>query len=150
MSFSPPGASRPGIAPAPTSGLKVLVVDDHVDGAESLGILLEVFGHEVRTSFDGQAALDQVIAWQPDLVLMDLSLPVMDGYEAARRVISHVADTPGFALPLLVALSGYSGEEERAKTALAGFQHHLVKPVPPDRLQSVLALARANRAVWTG
>lgn len=150
MFFSSLGVAHPGTSTASTAGLKVLVVDDHVDGAEALSILFEVFGHEVRTSFDGQTALDEIIAWQPDLVLMDLSLPVMDGYEAARRVIAHSADTPGFALPLLVALSGYSGEQEQARTAQAGFQHHLVKPVPTDHLQSILALAQANRAARIG
>ena len=145
MSFLPPGKSNPGLVPIATAGLKVLVVDDHVDGAEALGILLEVFGHDVRTCFDGQAALDEILDWQPDLVLMDLSLPVMDGYEAARRVVAHGDQTPAFAVPLLVALSGYSGDEERAKTAAAGFKQHLVKPVAPERLQAVIAYAQATR-----
>jgi CheY-like chemotaxis protein len=132
--MSVPPASHAAGAP---SSLKVLVVDDHVDSAEALSMLLEVFGHEVRSCHDGQAAVDQAAQWQPDLVLMDLSLPILTGYEAARQIVAgRTAAQPH--CPMLVALSGHSGAAEREQSLQAGFVRHLVKPVAPDVLQAVL------------
>jgi two-component system OmpR family response regulator len=137
MPYTPAPSASSDIA----GGLRVLVVDDHMDAAEALGILLEVFGHEVKTSFDGQQALDTIVAWEPDLVLMDLSLPVIDGYEAGQRVQAHAAANPGFAVPYMAALSGFSGDAERQRTAACGYARHLVKPVGPDQLKAVIAEA---------
>jgi CheY-like chemotaxis protein len=138
MSFTPASSDS-------ATGLRVLVVDDHMDAAEALGILLEVFGHDVKTSFDGQQAVETIVAWQPDLVLMDLSLPLMDGYEAGRRIQAHVAAHPDFPLPYMAALSGFSGDAERERTAQCGYARHLVKPVGPDQLKAVIAEAARHR-----
>lgn len=128
------------------AALKVLVVDDHADGAEALGMLIEMYGHDVSLAFDGQQALDRVLSWQPDLVLMDLSLPVLDGCEATRRVFAHAASHPDFVAPMMVALSGFNADADQVRTAEAGFGQHLVKPLPPAALQALLAQAAAIRS----
>jgi CheY-like chemotaxis protein len=109
----------------------VLVVDDNVDAAESLGLLLEVWGHEVRTAHDGPAALAVAEEFEPDLVLLDIGLPGMDGYEVARRLRSTAA--------VLVALTGYGLREDAERARAAGFAAHVVKPASPERLQQLLA-----------
>jgi CheY-like chemotaxis protein len=102
----------------------VLVVDDNVDAADSLALLLRIGGHEVRACHDGPAALALVDEFAPDLVLLDIGLPGMDGYEVARRLRAR----PGSDKVLLVALTGYGQEEDMRRSRQAGFDQHLVKP----------------------
>jgi signal transduction histidine kinase len=111
--------------------LRVLVVDDNVDGARSLAMLLGVLGHEVRIGHDGPQALEAAACFRPEVVLLDIGLPRgMDGYEVARRLRAQ----PGLEQTLLVALTGYGGEEDRARAGQAGFSAHFVKPVDLDVL----------------
>jgi signal transduction histidine kinase/integral membrane sensor domain MASE1 len=132
-------AARPAAAPAPPrapGGRRVLVVDDNVDGAESLGLLLSLDGHEVRLAHDGPSALDTARQYQPDVVLLDIGLPdAMDGYEVARRLRSEL----GLRSALLLALTGFGQEEDRRRSREAGFDDHLVKPVEPARLKRLLS-----------
>jgi PAS domain S-box-containing protein len=120
---------------APAGHARVLLVEDNVDAADSLTILLELLGHEVRVVYDGLAALDAVRAGLPDVVLLDIGLPGLDGYEVARR-IRRLA---GAERVVLIALTGYGRDEDRARTQAAGFDLHLVKPVDPEALQGVVA-----------
>ena len=125
-------AARPA---APTSGLRLLVVDDNRDAADSLAVLLRLQGHEVRVVHDGPAALEVAPSYRPDAVFLDLGMPGMDGYEVARRL----RKTPGLEKTVLAALTGWGQREDRRRTAEAGFDHHLVKPPEPKALEGVLA-----------
>jgi CheY-like chemotaxis protein len=120
--------------PAPVR-LRVLVVDDNRDAADSLGVLLDVLGYEVRVAHDGNAALEAVGRFDPVLVLLDLGMPEMDGYEVARRLRAG----PGGHALVIVALTGWGQEEDRQRSRAAGFDHHLVKPTDIDALQHLLA-----------
>jgi signal transduction histidine kinase len=120
-------------APTVVGGLRILVVDDNHDSAHSLALLLEMQGHEVQTAYDGLAALEAVEAFDPDAVVLDIGLPRLDGYEAARRIRAR----PRLKPLLLVALTGYGHEENRLQAQAAGFDHHLVKPVDLDVLQQL-------------
>lgn len=113
---------------------RVLVVDDNLDSAESLALLLEVMGHTVRSAHDGEQALAEAEAFRPEIVLMDIGMPRMDGYEAARRLrqAEWAAET------ILVALTGWGQDEDRKRSQAAGFDHHLIKPVDPAALESLL------------
>jgi CheY-like chemotaxis protein len=113
---------------------RVLVVDDNRDAADSLAMLLRLGGHEVRVAYDGPTALATVSGFGPDLVLLDLGMPGMDGYEIARRL----RQTPGFAGRTLAALTGWGQEEDRRRTREAGFDRHLVKPVDPAELAALM------------
>jgi two-component system CheB/CheR fusion protein len=124
------------------SPLEVLVVDDHVDAAESLAEVLRLEGHAVRVAHDGPGALVAVGDRRPHAVLLDLGLPGMDGYEVARRI----REDPGLDDVLLVALTGYGRDEDRSRSRESGFEHHLVKPVDLGTLHGVLAEAGARRA----
>jgi PAS domain S-box-containing protein len=121
---------------------RILVVDDNVDAAESLSRLLRLHAHEVRVAYDGVAALAAARDMNPDVVLLDLGLPKMDGLEVAKNLRAH-GDGPR---PLLVAMTGFGQAEDRARTAAAGFDHHLTKPVDPKQLQSLMRTARDARA----
>jgi CheY-like chemotaxis protein len=127
-----PAAERPAQLAAPTvSGTgRVLVVDDNHDAAESLRMLLDHVGYEVRSVEDGQQALATLDGFAPDLAILDIGLPGMDGYELARRLKADPR-VPGLRL---VALTGYGREPDRAKALAAEFDEHLVKPVEPERL----------------
>jgi PAS domain S-box-containing protein len=127
----PPPAST---AATPTA-LRVLLVEDNRDAAEVLGIIIELWGHEVRVALDAAAALDVVGAWTPDVILSDLGLPRMDGYELARRL----REQPSLAGAVLIALSGYGRDEDKQAALDAGFDHHLVKPPDLERLADLLA-----------
>jgi len=120
---------------------RVLVVDDNVDGAESVALLLRLFGHEVRVAHDGLAALAAVEAFRPEVVLLDIGLPGMDGLEVARTLRQQ----PDLKDVLLVALTGYGREEDRRRTQEAGFDVHLVKPVHANDLPPLLARASCGR-----
>ena len=110
-------------------------MDDNRDGAETLAILLRLLGYEVQTAHDGRQALVDVQVFRPDLVLLDIGLPGMSGYEVARRLRSE----PGAGQTKLVAVSGYAREEDRRQAYAAGFDDYLVKPVDFDLLYKLLA-----------
>jgi two-component system OmpR family response regulator len=114
---------------------RILVVDDNTDAVESLALLLELEGHDVRTALDGPAALDLASEFRPQAVLLDIGLPGMDGYEVARRL----RERPETREALIIAITGYGQQEDRALTKAAGFDHHLVKPVDPEELGALLA-----------
>jgi two-component system CheB/CheR fusion protein len=113
---------------------RVLVVDDNADAATSLADLLAVIGHEVRVAHTGPAAIEAAATFRPEVLLLDIGLPGMDGYEVARRVREHSA----LKETLLVALTGYGQEEDRQRAAEAGFDHHLTKPVAWEELEKAL------------
>ena len=119
----------------PSSGLRLLVVDDNQDAANSLAMLLRLQGHEVGVAHDGPAALDMVEVYRPEMVFLDIGMPGMDGYEVARRLRRQ----PGLESVRLAALTGWGQQEDRRRTAEAGFDHHLVKPVEPAALEGLLA-----------
>ena len=114
---------------------RILVVDDNTDAAETLALMLRLTGHEVRTAYDGPTALDLARAHPPDVVLLDIGLPGMNGVEVARRMRQDF----GLTDALLVALTGYGQDEDRRRSQEAGFNAHLVKPVDLDALHGLLA-----------
>src|SRR5690606_12391953 len=123
------GRERAGAAPR-----RILVVDDNRDAADSLAQLLALHGHEVHTAYDGLEAVTAAGQLDPDVILLDIGLRELDGYEAARRIRER---RPKGAT-LLVALTGWGQESDRQNSAAAGFDHHLVKPVDPGALQELL------------
>ena len=125
------------------TGLRVLVVDDNVDAATFLGELLQLNGCEVQIAHDGQAALDAAPAMTPDLAVLDLGLPVIDGYELADRLRAH----PSLANMSIVALSGYAQDHDLERSQRAGFLEHLRKPLEISTLQRLLErLSRARQS----
>ena len=120
---------------SPTPARRVLVVDDNEDAAESLAALLRIFGHEVGVAFDGEQALSLAPELKPDVVLLDLGMPRMDGHEVARRMRA----SPWGASMKIVALSGFGDGADRARSLEAGCNDHLVKPVSPADLEFALA-----------
>jgi PAS domain S-box-containing protein len=128
----PPGEE----SPTWTNPLKarILVVDDLRDSAESLARLLRIEGNEVRTAHDGLEAVAVAADFRPDLVLMDIGMPSMDGYEACRRI----RNLPFGGEVILVAVTGWGQAEDRRKTNAAGFDHHMVKPVEPVAIERLL------------
>jgi signal transduction histidine kinase len=113
---------------------KVLVVDDNRDAAASLGMLLRYLGTDVQTVGDGAAALSAIESYRPDVVLLDIGMPVMDGFEVARRIRENRSNDH----IVLVALTGWGQTEDRNRTRDAGFNHHLVKPADISTIQTLL------------
>ena len=114
---------------------RVLVVDDNRDAAESLAMLLKLKGHDVRTAHDGPSALDSAAQYHPDVVLLDIGLPGMSGYQVAQLI----RGLPGLRNVMLVAVTGYGQDEDRRRAHEAGMDRHLVKPVAPAAVEEVLA-----------
>jgi two-component system CheB/CheR fusion protein len=110
-------------------------VDDHADAARSLAVLLRLWNHDVILARDGPAALAAAAEHHPDIVLLDIGLPGMDGYQVAQQL----RKVPGMQKALLIAMTGYGQEQDRRLAREAGFDHHLVKPVDLEALQSLLA-----------
>jgi CheY-like chemotaxis protein len=135
--LAPPAGSSP--APVP---LRVLVVEDDADTAESYAILLRLWGHDVHTVLSGAGALAAALTYRPDIVLLDIGLPGIDGYQVARALRSHA----GLRESALIAVTGYSHEAERQYCREAGFNLHFVKPVPPEELRVVLATVARSRS----
>ena len=129
-----PAVATRGAPPVPRARRRVLVVEDNVDARESLELLLTMAGHEVVTSGDARSALQKLHAFRPDVALVDIGLPGMDGYTLGRTMRD---DGAGGRL-LLVALTGYGQAEDQAKARAAGFDVHLTKPVDPDRLTELI------------
>ncbi len=122
-------------APVNGAGLHILVVEDNADGALSLAMLLRMYGHVVETVANGPAALESVRTHEPDVVLLDIGLPGMSGYEVARRLIGPRPRKT----PLVIAVTGFGQAEDRRRCAESGIDMHLLKPVEPEYLQAVLA-----------
>jgi CheY-like chemotaxis protein len=123
------------VRPPAASGAKrtVVLVDDEIDGLLSLRDILEGDGHSVRTAAEGTAGLQAILEWAPDVAIVDIGLPGLDGYGIARRVRSSGGTT------YLVALSGYGLAEDKARAQNAGFDEHLTKPADPERLLQLLS-----------
>jgi PAS domain S-box-containing protein len=117
--------------------LRVLVVEDRVDAAEGMAKLLKLAGHEVEVAYDGRAALGAVRGRMPEVILLDIGLPSMDGYEVATRIRKE----EGGREPLLIAVSGYGEDQARQRAGEAGFDHYLVKPIDFNALIALLAPA---------
>ncbi len=122
----------------PLIPMRVLVVDDNRDGAESLVGLLGLIGFNARASFDGPTALDEAAAWLPAVILLDIGLPGMDGYEVARRIRADAR----LAAVRLIAVTGWGAQTDGARTMAAGFDDHWVKPVDPAKLHGLGAARR--------
>ncbi|HKB54118.1 MAG TPA: response regulator, partial [Ramlibacter sp.] len=122
------------------AGLKILVADDNTDAAESLSVLLEMSGHDVRLASDGEEAIRVARAFHPDLALLDIGMPKMNGYEVAQTLRAD-----GDHAPVLVAVTGWGQREDMRRAAGAGFDHHLVKPVDPEQLMALVARTAAAR-----
>jgi CheY-like chemotaxis protein len=133
-------ASAPAQPPAARSA-RVLVVDDNRDVAMTLAALLKHQGHAVQLAHDGPAALAMAAECRPDLVLVDIGLPGMDGYEVARKLRT----LKGLDRAMLAALTGFGHEEHRRRSEEAGFDCHLVKPLKAEELLALLAKAPLER-----
>jgi len=136
---APPAASAPGLAPeiaepASPANRRILIADDLEDSADSLATLLRLMGHEVWTAHDGEDALGAAERYRPEIVLLDLGMPKLDGYEACRRI----REEPWGRNMVLIALTGWGQEDDRRRTGEAGFDVHLVKPVDPAVLLRLL------------
>jgi CheY-like chemotaxis protein len=121
--------TQPAITPR-----RVLVVDDSVDACESLAAVVQMLGHVSATAFDGPQAVAVAAAFHPELILMDITLPGLSGYEAAELIRAQ----PGGEGIVLVALTGWGRDEDRRDTLAAGFQHHVVKPIDFGVLRQLL------------
>ncbi|MDY6948966.1 MAG: response regulator, partial [Pseudomonadota bacterium] len=130
--------AEPMPVPAASPALRVLVADDNLDALESLALLLEVCGHEVRKASDGAETLQVVRAWRPDLALLDIGMPVLDGYEVARRIRGE----PWGSELFLVAVSGWGQSEDRQRATDAGFDLHFRKPIGLPILEGILEKAQ--------
>ncbi|HZR82189.1 MAG TPA: ATP-binding protein [Candidatus Binatia bacterium] len=140
-----PPAEMPAIvaeATAAAAPLRILLADDNEDAVESLSMLLEMAGHEVHAALDGEAAVARAEAVRPDVALLDIGMPKANGYEVARRIRSHAWGAAIF----LVAVTGWGQDDDKRRAREAGFDEHLVKPVPPEALERMLATVAEARA----
>ncbi len=120
--------------------MRILVVDDNVDAADSTAMLLSLDGFEAHSVHSAQAALEAVVSLKPDVVLLDIGLPEMDGYDVARRLRALSSGES----PAIIALTGYGQPADRARAASAGFDEFLVKPVEPEVLNGLLRSLRGG------
>ena len=130
-----PAFHCPGPAARRRSAPLRLVVDDNIDAAESIAILLRLWSHDVHVAYNGSDALALVVEHRPEIVILDIGLPGMSGYELARRIRADGR----FDETTLVAVTGYGQENDRLRSQDAGFDHHLTKPIHPSELQDILA-----------
>lgn len=121
--------------------LRVLVVDDNRDSADTLAMMLRILGHESHTGYDGQDAVEKAAALSPDAVLLDIGMPRLNGYEAAAQIRQQ----PGGEQMLLIAATGWGQDEDRERTSAAGFDAHLIKPINHEELNKLLQTYAAKR-----
>jgi signal transduction histidine kinase/ActR/RegA family two-component response regulator len=140
---APPAEARPPLPSLqrPGAAVRVVIVDDNQDAATSLKMVLEVVGYEVAVAHSGPAGLDLARQQRPDVVLLDIGLPGIDGYEVVRRLRRE----PELAQTVVVAVSGYGSEGDKQRAREAGFDRHLVKPVDPEELLALLIEVRSLR-----
>src|SRR5262249_2287602 len=132
---SGPSASAGEAEMAVRVARRILVVDDNQDAAEMLAVMLSSWGQTTRVAYDGLSALEAAAEFEPQVVLLDIGLPRLDGYETARRMRQQ----PWGPAALLVAVTGWGQESDLERSRQAGFDRHLVKPVAPQQLRSLLA-----------
>ena len=120
--------------------MKIVIADDNRDSADSMAMLLEAGGHEVHVAYDGAEAVAAADKTRPDVILLDIGMPKMDGFECARAIRSQ----PWAAGTLLIALTGWGQEEDKRRAVEAGFDRHLTKPVDPVTLEAVLQVASGS------
>jgi CheY-like chemotaxis protein len=113
----------------------ILIADDNRDGADTLARMLRIMGHETHTVYDGQQAVQTAESLRPEVILLDIGMPKMNGHDAAR----HIRQQPWGKDVLLIALTGWGREEDRRRTQEVGFDHHLVKPVDAKALLALLS-----------
>ena len=128
------------VAPTADHALKVLVVDDNKDAADTVSMLLQTLGHDARLAHDGQEALRAALEYRPHVVLLDIGLPGADGFEVA----TWIRREPALKDVVLVALTGYGRESDRHRSQGVGFDHHLVKPIDLANVEIILASAAAT------
>ena len=134
------GDSNPG---SDARTCRILVVDDNQDGADLMAVLLKMQGHAVEVANDGVSALKSAAAFDPDVVLLDIGLPGLDGYAVAKQLRDTATRRP----PCLIAMTGYGTDEDRRRTQEAGFDHHIVKPIEPADLHALLARSMAAMGI---
>ena len=137
LALSAAPAAPPAHAASPVKksrACRILIVDDNVDAAQVMTTLLELSGHELRQAHDGQSGLQAAMAFRPDVVLLDLGLPGIDGFEVTRRIRQQDA----LKAVVLVAVTGYGRDTDRQRAQAAGFDYHLVKPVDFDDIEKIL------------
>jgi CheY-like chemotaxis protein len=117
---------------------RVLVVDDNPDGREMLKLLLELYGYQVEEAKDGREGVEKALAWEPEVAVVDIGLPLLDGYEVARQLKAALGDRV-----LLIALTAYDSPEDIRRAFAAGFDHHLTKPADVGDLLRLLRSASA-------
>jgi CheY-like chemotaxis protein len=127
--------------PQPGGPLCVLAVDDNRDAADSLGLMLSLWGHRPLVAYEGTTALNLALHERPDVALLDLGMPVMDGWQLARRLRAE----PCLAGVLLIAVTGHGRDADRHKSRQAGIDRYLLKPVEPELLRGLLAACEAGR-----
>jgi PAS domain S-box-containing protein len=137
---SKPGMYTP-LSPPKQAGRRILVVDDNVDAATSVVKLLKLWGHEVQTAFSGPEALETARRFRPQIVLLDIGMPGMSGYEVAKKLRAQ----PEFQSLVITALTGYGQAEDRRRSQEAGFNHHLTKPPDPFALAELLTSPESFR-----
>src|SRR4030095_15296880 len=137
-----PSAKPAPTRSVPTSPLRILIVDDNHDSADMVATLLQFAGHETFTAHDGLAAVETVTRLDPDVVLLDIGLPILNGYEAARRIREQRGQQ---RRPLLIALTGWGQDEDRRRQEAEGFDTHFVKPVDDAALGGLLAELGAGK-----
>ncbi len=138
-----PRTDRDGDEAIPSGRRRILVADDNRDSADSLGMMLTILGNDVRTAYDGAAALDTAAAYQPDVMFLDIGMPKLNGFDAARRIREQAFGQH----TVLVAITGWGQPEDRKRSEEAGFDFHLVKQVSADHLKALLHSLDSPRRV---
>ena len=134
-----PAGAHP-VTPAPRP-LRILVVDDNQDSAMSMAMMLSIMGHETRTAHDGESAVEAAESFLPEVVLLDIGLPKLNGYEVAQRIRERAWGASMF----LIAVTGWGQEEDRQRSSEVGLNVHMVKPVEPAALERLFAELRRER-----
>lgn len=121
------------------TGRRVLVADDNADSAGSMAMILKILGHDARTAHDGLEVVAVATDFRPDVILLDIGMPELDGYEVCRRIRGE----PWGSAISIIALTGWGSDDDRRRSLEAGFDHHLVKPVDPAEVEKLLEVRRA-------
>jgi CheY-like chemotaxis protein len=129
---------RPTLTQPTAHRFKILVVDDNHDSALSMAMMLSIMGHDTRTAHDGESAVATAESFLPDVILLDIGLPKLNGYEVAQRIRENAWGTSMY----LIAVTGWGQDEDRQRSSEVGLNQHMVKPVEPAALEKLLAELR--------